>query len=605
MQAIILAAGMGKRLKELTKNNTKCMIKVHNQTLIERMLKQLEALSLKRIIIVIGYKGEKVRELIGDKINNTPVLYVENNVYDKTNNIYSLYLAKNYLVEDETILLESDLIFENSILSKLINHPYPNLAVVAKYQSWMDGTVVRLDEDNNILNFISKKAFQFCQKESYYKTVNIYKFSKEFSTNKYIPFLEAYCKALGNNEYYEQVLKVISLLDRPDLKALTITTEKWYEIDDQQDLNNAEALFSEGKQALSLYGKRYGGYWRFPMLLDFCYLVNPYFPNTRLKEEMKANFDTLLTEYPSGMQENAQLAARYAGISSEQIIVGNGAAELISGYMRMTSKYTTGVILPTFEEYPNRLAPKQLVYYTPSNRDFSYTALDIISFFDNKAIEQLLIINPDNPSGNLLSKNEIFALVEWSERKGIRLIIDESFLDFANPENKLSLLEKELVNKYPHLIVIKSISKSYGVPGLRLGFLASGNKDLIRTLKKDISIWNINSFAEFYMQIFVKYSDDYDKACHKFLNERERFFQNLQAVSYLRVIPSAANYFLCEVTDTYTSEELCSSLLSGNNILIKNCGTKAGFEGKQYIRIAIRNKEDNDKLIEALTSLNK
>lgn len=140
------------------------MIKVHNQTLIERMLKQLEALSLKRIIIVIGYKGEKVRELIGDKINNTPVLYVENNVYDKTNNIYSLYLAKNYLVEDETILLESDLIFENSILSKLINHPYPNLAVVAKYQSWMDGTVVRLDEDNNILNFISKKAFQFAKR---------------------------------------------------------------------------------------------------------------------------------------------------------------------------------------------------------------------------------------------------------------------------------------------------------------------------------------------------------------------------------------------------------------------------------------------------------
>ena len=88
------------------------MIKVHNQTLIERMLKQLEALSLKRIIIVIGYKGEKVTwRLIGDKINNTPVLYVENNVYDKTNNIYSLYLAKNYLVEDETILLESDLIF--------------------------------------------------------------------------------------------------------------------------------------------------------------------------------------------------------------------------------------------------------------------------------------------------------------------------------------------------------------------------------------------------------------------------------------------------------------------------------------------------------------
>ena len=276
MQAIILAAGMGKRLGELTRENTKCMIKVHQQTLIERMIKQLGNLQLDRIILVIGYKGDKVKSLIGNKIGNIPILYIENSIYDKTNNIYSLYLAKKYLVEDETLLLESDLIFSDIILQKLIADPNPNLAVVAKYQSWMDGTVVTLDEENNILNFISKKAFMFSLKDSYYKTVNIYKFSKEFSMNKYVPFLEAYCKALGNNEYYEQVLKVISLLNKPDLKALKIDSEKWYEIDDQQDLNNAEALFAEEKQALSLYGKRFGGYWRFPMLLDFCYLVNPY-----------------------------------------------------------------------------------------------------------------------------------------------------------------------------------------------------------------------------------------------------------------------------------------------------------------------------------------
>lgn len=190
MQAIILAAGMGKRLGELTQNNTKCMVKVHKQTLIERMLAQLSLLNLKRIILVIGYKGEKVKELVGNKIGGTPILYIENPVYDKTNNIYSLYLAKNYLIEDDTLLLESDLIFSDTILSKLINNPYPNLAVVAKYQSWMDGTVVRLDEENNILNFISKKAFQFNQKDSYFKTVNIYKFSREFSMGKYVPFLE-------------------------------------------------------------------------------------------------------------------------------------------------------------------------------------------------------------------------------------------------------------------------------------------------------------------------------------------------------------------------------------------------------------------------------
>ena len=200
---------MGKRLGELTRENTKCMVKVHEQTLIERMIGQLERLALKRIIIVIGYKGEKVRDLLGNKIHNTPIIYISNPIYDKTNNIYSLYLAKEFLVEDETILLESDLIFADSILPRLVNDPAPNLAVVAKYESWMDGTVVTLDEENRISNFIAKKAFQFDRKDSYYKTVNIYKFSKDFSRNKYVPFLVAYCKALGNNEYYEQVLKVI------------------------------------------------------------------------------------------------------------------------------------------------------------------------------------------------------------------------------------------------------------------------------------------------------------------------------------------------------------------------------------------------------------
>ena len=243
---------MGKRLGELTRENTKCMVKVREQTLIERMIRQLSESNVKRIIIVVGYKGEKVKALIGNKINNTPILYIENKIYDKTNNIYSLYLAKDFLIEDETLLLESDLIFADSILEKLIADPYPNLAVVAKYQSWMDGTVVTLDEDNNILNFISKKAFVFAHKDSYYKTVNIYKFSKEFSMNKYVPFLEAYCKALGNNEYYEQVLKVISLLDKPDLKALKIEGEKWDEIDELQELNKEESLVRGGETGVIL-----------------------------------------------------------------------------------------------------------------------------------------------------------------------------------------------------------------------------------------------------------------------------------------------------------------------------------------------------------------
>jgi histidinol-phosphate/aromatic aminotransferase/cobyric acid decarboxylase-like protein len=456
-----------------------------------------------------------------------------------------------------------------------------------------------LDEDNNILNFIPKKAFNYQEKDRYYKTVNIYKFSADFSSGKYVPFLEAYCKALGNNDYYEQVLRVISLLDNPNLKTLPVTDEKWYEIDDVQDLNNAEALFAAEEDAPHLYGKRYGGYWRFPLMADFCYLVNPYFPNEKMMEEMLSNFSILLTAYPSGMEINSQLAARFANVYPEQIAVGNGAAELINAFLRFND-VRTGIILPTFEEYSNRLSPDNKIAYTPGNKDFAYKAADLITYFGDKDIRQLILINPDNPSGNMLSENEVFTLVEWTNKRQITFIIDESFADFADDGKRCTFFKPDFLSVYRHVVVIKSISKSYGVPGLRLGFLASGDKALIENIKQAVSIWNINSFAEFFMQIFVKYQESYKQACRLFFKERKRFYARLITVSFLRVIPSSASYFLCEITAKYSAEDLCCQLLHRYNILIKDCTNKTGAA---YIRLAIRDKQGNNALVDALLQL--
>ena len=310
MQAIILAAGMGKRLGDLTRGNTKCMVQVNNQTLIERMLSHLKKLELKRIIMVVGYKGENVTKYVGDFVDGIPVTYIVNPVYDKTNNIYSLFLAKELLKEDDTLLLESDLIIEEEILHRLVANSYPNLAVVAKFESWMDGTVVTLDDEDNILSFVPKTNFRHQDIPLYFKTVNIYKFSKEFSASHYVPFLDAYCRALGNNEYYEQVLRVITLLEKPDIKALRLESEKWYEIDDIQDLDNAEIIFAEPEEKLRAYQNRRGGYWRFPELIDFSNPTNCYFPTEILKKEIAANFETLLTSHPSDREVNRLLAAK-------------------------------------------------------------------------------------------------------------------------------------------------------------------------------------------------------------------------------------------------------------------------------------------------------
>lgn len=598
MQAIILAAGMGKRLGEYTQDNTKCMVKVNGVTLIDRTLTQLSQLNLTKVILVIGYKGENLRNYIGNEYKGLKIEYIENPIYNKTNNIYSLSLAKEQLQEDDTLLIESDLIFEDSLFPMIVNDPFPNLAMVDKYETWMDGTMVRLDDENNIVNFVPKKAFKYSDVDFYYKTVNIYKFSKEFSCSHYVPFLEAYTKALGTNEYYEQVLRVITLLDKCELKALPLNGQKWYEIDDVQDLDIAETIFAPKNERLSLYQKRYGGYWRFPQMLDFCYLVNPFFPTRRMREEMKANFDVLLTEYPSGMGVNSLLIGKYFGIKKSYVCVGNGAAELIKSLIEYLPG-KLGVIYPTFEEYPNRKSKEELVIFNPDNENFSYTADDIIKFYSDKDTQALLLVNPDNPSGNFIKKDDLLRLAEWTKNRSMSFIVDESFVDFASNGLESTLLNNSLLEKYPNLIVMKSISKSYGVPGLRLGVIASSNLDLINYIKKDVAIWNINSFAEFYMQIFGKYESDYKKACSKFLNERNRFMNLLKNIDFLRVIPSEANYFLCEITGKYTSSELTEKLLE-SNILIKDCSTKKGFNGKNYIRIAVRGKEDNDRLTEVL-----
>ncbi|MCK5736211.1 MAG: phosphocholine cytidylyltransferase family protein, partial [Spirochaetaceae bacterium] len=243
MQAIILAAGMGRRLGPYTDGNTKCMIRVGDKTLIQRMLDALTLHPISRIILVIGYKGENLRKHVGESWKGIPVLYVENEIYDETNNIYSLYLAKELLIEEETILLESDLIFDDEILTRLIQDDRENLVLVSKFQSWMDGTVIRMGKNRRIKEFISGKRLRFKDSAEYFKTVNIYKFSVEFSTNHYLPFLEAYIRSVGHNEYYEQVLSVINFMDNANLQACELqSTHRWYEIDDNQDFEIAKTL---------------------------------------------------------------------------------------------------------------------------------------------------------------------------------------------------------------------------------------------------------------------------------------------------------------------------------------------------------------------------
>lgn len=598
MQAIMLAAGKGSRLGKYTKNNTKCMLDVHGETLLERTIDALLEAGIKDFILVLGYKKDNVKKFIKEKEldKKINITYVDNDVYDTTNNIYSLYLAKDYLIQDDTILLESDLIYDKSIIKKLVNSKYESAALIAKYEEWMDGTVVKLNDDNTINSFVERKDFNYDDVDSYYKTVNIYKFSKEFSERFYLPFLESYIKAYGNNDYYELVLKVISKLKDTNLYGLPLTNELWYEIDDCQDYDIVKAMFAPSThEKLELFHKRFGGYWRFNGIKDYCYLVNPYFPTESMINKMKYFYDKLLFNYPSGQSIERICASRmFDNVSDDNILIGNGAAELINNL-----KYIVGnkiaLTIPSFNEYV-RCFPNSEITYINSSDDNYRLSLKKLKETLNK-VDTLIVISPDNPSGSCLKYKEVIELLDMAKEMHKQIIFDESFIDFAN--DNYTLINDDILNKYPNLIVIKSISKSYGVPGLRLGVLASGNNKYLDIINRNMPVWNINSFAEYFLQIILIYKKDYVYGCSKIKEERNRFYNELIKISELDVYDSEANYFMIKLNKG-TSNELAEYLLDNNKILIKVLNGKNGFDDKEYIRIAVKTKEENDYFIQSI-----
>ena len=288
------------------------MVEVHGRTLLDRSLEALVDHEVDRIVIVVGYHAQGVREAVGDDYRGTPVTYVENVDYATTNNIHSLYLAADELAKDDTLLLESDLDLRAARSSSdCSQHPAPNVVAVdglPALDGRNDGHPRSRPRDRGVrpqAHLVDGQAM-----DQYFKTVNIYKLSQDFIENRYLPFLEAYVRSVGANEYYEQVLRVIAGLDNHGLVGMPVEGERWYEIDDMQDYQIAETMFAPDDERYDRYLSRHGGYWRFPHLLDFCYLVNPWFPTMAMRDELRRSFDTLLSDYPSARPCRDHLAAK-------------------------------------------------------------------------------------------------------------------------------------------------------------------------------------------------------------------------------------------------------------------------------------------------------
>lgn len=544
----------------------------------------------------MGTKKKFFGRYVKERFKNNEIIFVENNDYETTNNIYSLYLAKDYLKQEDTILLESDLIFEYSIIENIVKDKNKNVAAVSKYKIGMDGTVVTKNENNIITAFYGKENFNIKSIEKYYKTINIYKLNKTDCINSFIPCMEEYINNNKKDKFYEMVFKDLIKNDKMNINAKVFEEEKWYEIDNENDLRIAKTIF---EKSITNYEQRYGGYWNFNNLKDFCYLENPKFPTKELLEKVKYFSKELITRYPSGRDIQNINVSRIFNVKEDEIVVGNGSAELIKELGQLLEGKIT-VQIPVFNEYVRCFSRCNIIKNDTSKNNYIYGKNEIIKCINKSDI--IAVVNPDNPTGNFIKYNDMIDILEEANKNNKTIIVDESFIDFADKEKRYTLINHEIIQKYKNLIVIKSISKSYGVPGIRLGVLATGNKELLEKIKNNLAIWNINSIAEYFLQTVELYKQDYEASCDYIQEQRDKLYNWLSEINYLQVYKSQANYFMCKLLK-YDNKYIEEYLLNNYNILIKDLKNKDGFNNEEYIRITVKSEEDNVYLINALKSL--
>ena len=597
-KAIILAAGIGDRLRPFTNSNPKCLSPVAGVPILENTLTRLSEVGTKHVVIVIGHFGELIRARFCDSFADMALTYVTSEDYATTNNIYSLWLARSHLTED-VLLLEADVFFEHAVLDRLLSSGPGNLTVVSQHQSWMSGTVVDLGIDNRIEAMFDAQhqgaGFDYSR---VFKTANLYLFRRDFLQRHFVPQLEAYIESGDVDEYYESILHTLGHRGKNELTGVICDDLKWYEIDDESDRLAAEYLFSSPTDRYKHVSEQHGGYWRFGFT-DHAYLYNPYYPPQTVFTHFENHLRDLVLNYPVGQDVVARLVGTLIDQPAERIVVGNGASELIK---IIAGRLPGRMICPTpsFNEYENAAQNGAFISFALEVPSFE---LDVDAFAEAALAGDAsvaVVVSPNNPTGLVVSRADLLQLSTRLRDGGCKLIVDESFIDFATDEGSI----EGHLDEAPNLAVLKSLSKSFGIGGLRLGYLVTADEELRDFVRSELHIWNINGFAESFLRMAPRYRREFKRSCARVASDRERLYEGLRQIPGMRPYESEANFVFCRLPPSAPAgPEIAKRLFTEYNIFIKHCAGKAMPDGDRFLRIASRTKADNDTLVAALAGL--
>jgi histidinol-phosphate/aromatic aminotransferase/cobyric acid decarboxylase-like protein len=477
------------------------------------------------------------------------------------------------------------------VLDRIMKSSHENVALVDRYHPGMDGTVVALTEDDVVSQVIppsqQSASFDFSDK---FKTLNIYKFSRDFCATTLLRLLTTYARLIDDNCYYEMVLGMLVYMQQAEIHGEVIDSELWSEVDDPTDLRLAEFKFSPSARH-GILESTWGGSWDLGVL-DFAFIRNMHFPTPAMLSELRFHLPELLQNYGSTQAVlNTKLSWALRWPQEYTHLLG-GASQC---YPWLRSWFAGRRVLipePTFGEYP-RIFPGADRYVDAPGVDWD----DV----ERKAADAdvVVFVNPNNPSGTTLDSNLIADFAR--SRPDTTVIVDESFIEFSGQQ---PLSEMLAAAPLENVLVIKSLSKSLGVPGLRLGALMTRNPHLTELIAEETPIWSVNSVAENFLDIMLKHRPALHQSLRRTVSDREDLTATLARLPIVdHVFPSGANFVLARLSLTADATgELTARLVEKQLIHVKDVSHKFGT-GEGYWRVAVRTPSDHDRLRDAVLQL--
>lgn len=587
MQAILLAAGYGNRMRPLTDNVHKTLLDIGGRTIIGRILDGLEENGVLDIGVVTGYRDQELREHLLQHHPGFRFTFVHNPRYRETNNIHSLALGLQQLpIESDVILIESDLVCEPDVFRRICQTPHANAALLDRWKTGMDGTVVTIADGlvhQVIPPHLQVGEFSFADK---YKTLNIYKFSKEFCRTGFKQLLTFYAQTFDDNCYYELVLGMLIYMRQADIHAEVVDGLRWAEVDDPNDVRIAEFVFDPAARTRIL-DESMGGYWAHDVL-DFCFIRNMHFPPPAVFAEVRANLTKLLHNYGSKQAILDQKLAYLLLRDVQRLRVLNGASQLYPLLGHKWGTLKTLLPTPTFGEYP-RWFPHHETYADQPGMDWT----EILGKAQDA--ELVIFVNPNNPTGTVLETAKIVAFARQNPHK--KVVVDESFIEFTGQPSILDTLDVEPLT---NVLVLKSLSKSLGIPGVRLGYAYTADADLHREIGAWLPIWNLNSVAEHLLEILLKHRRTLTESYARTIADRQQFLHELAELPCVaQTWQSGADFVLVRMHEHAAPDRgWTAALLDRHSILVKDVSPK--LKGGTWLRFAVRLPEEHRRLCQAL-----